>query len=241
MVGGLVEEQQVRAAHQGLREIEPHPPAARESGDWILVSGCRKPEPREQRRGARSCRVAADVVVPVMMVGERLALSGRIRAGRCLCGGERALDLAELAIPILDELDRRRGRGERFLRDVRDRPGGWELDAPGILVRFAEDQCEKARLAAAVRSDEADLVSSMDGEVRAVEQALGAAGENEIGDAKHRVLNSSRQCAHGGPKRTVRPLGGSEHQAEGRRTAEGWSREAGCGEAAQSERGGRSS
>src|SRR5207344_159026 len=34
------------------------------------------------------------------------------------------------------------------------------------------------------------------------------------------------------------PSGGSEHQAEGRRTAEGWSREAGCGEAAQSERGG---
>src|SRR5436190_18441190 len=36
------------------------------------------------------------------------------------------------------------------------------------------------------------------------------------------------------------PSGGSEHQAEGRRTAEGWSRSAGCGEAAQSERGGRS-
>ena len=32
--------------------------------------------------------------------------------------------------------------------------------------------------------------------------------------------------------------GGSEHQAEGRRTAEGWSREAGCGFAAQSERWG---
>ncbi len=34
------------------------------------------------------------------------------------------------------------------------------------------------------------------------------------------------------------PAGGSEHQAEGRRTAEGWSREAGCGFAAHRERGG---
>src|SRR5258707_6322797 len=32
------------------------------------------------------------------------------------------------------------------------------------------------------------------------------------------------------PSRLTAPSGGSEHQAEGRRTAEGWSREAGCGE-----------
>jgi hypothetical protein len=40
------------------------------------------------------------------------------------------------------------------------------------------------------------------------------------------------------PSRLTAPSGGSEHQAEGRRTAEGWSRAAGCGEAAHSERGG---
>ncbi len=123
VIGGLVEQQEVRAAHQGLREIEPHSPAAREPGDRTLVGRCGKPEPREQCRGARSCRVAADFVVAVMKVRERLALSGRIGGGSGLGGRERALDLAQLAIAILDEIDRRRGRGERFLRDVRDRPG----------------------------------------------------------------------------------------------------------------------
>ena len=191
VIGGLVEEQEVRAAHQGLREIEPHSPAARESGDRTLVSRCGESEPREERRGARSGRVAADFVVAMMEVRERLALSRRIGAGSGLGGFERALDLAELAIPILDEIDRRRGRGERFLRDVRDRPGRREFDAPGILVRVSEKQREKARLAAAVRTDKADLVSGMNGEIRAVEQALGAAGENEVGDAKHGALTGN--------------------------------------------------
>ena len=114
VVGGLVEEQEVRAAHQGLREIEPHSPAAGESGDRILVGRCRESEPREQRRGARTRRVAADFVVAVMKVRERLALSGRIGRGSRLGGGERALDLAELAISILDEFDRRRRPSRAF-------------------------------------------------------------------------------------------------------------------------------
>ena len=178
VIGGLVEEQEVRAAHQGLREIEPHPPAARESGDGILVGRCRESEPRQKRRGARSRRVAADFVVAMMKVRERLALCGGIGRGGRFGGDERALDPAELAIAVLHEFDRRRGGGERFLRDVRDRPRGRELDAPGVLVRLAENQREEARLAAAVRSDETDLVSGVNGEVRAVEQALRAAGED---------------------------------------------------------------
>jgi dihydroxyacetone kinase-like protein len=48
-----------------------------------------------------------------------------------------------------------------------------------------------------------------------------------------------KSCQSGRAAPTDRPdsSGGSEHQAEGRRTAEGWSREAGCGSAAQSKRG----
>ena len=41
VVGGLVEQQEVRAAHQRLREIEPHPPAAGESRDRIAVASTR--------------------------------------------------------------------------------------------------------------------------------------------------------------------------------------------------------
>jgi hypothetical protein len=106
---------------------------------------------REQRRGAGARRVAADFVVAVMQVRERFALPGRIGGGGGLGGFERPLDGAQLAVTVLDEFDRRCRRGERLLRDVRDRPRGRELDVPGVLMRLAQDQREEARLAAAVR------------------------------------------------------------------------------------------
>ena len=52
-------------------------------------------------------------------------------------------------------------------------------------MQLAAQQREEARLAAAVGADEADLLSGVDGQVGAVEQALGAARENEVGDAQH--------------------------------------------------------
>ena len=55
MVGRLVEEQQVGAAHQRLREVEPHPPAAGEARHGIAVARGRKAEPgRAASRRARA-------------------------------------------------------------------------------------------------------------------------------------------------------------------------------------------
>ena len=67
-------------------------------------------------------------------------------------------------------------------------------------------------------------------------------GEDASSRFQSRVFASGPRAPQrppGRPKGAERPLGGGEHQAEGRRTAEGWSRVAGCGFAAHSELRGR--
>ena len=108
-------------------------------------------------------------------------LCGGSRLGR----GELAFDRAELAVAVEHELDRRRRDRGRLLRDVRDRPRRRKLDLAGILMQLAPNEREEARFAAAVRSDEADLVPGVDRQVRAVEQPLRAAGEDEVGETQH--------------------------------------------------------
>jgi hypothetical protein len=109
-----------------------------------------------------------------------------LRIGRGIGFGrlDRPLDLTQLAIAVQHELDRRQRHRWSLLRHMRDRPRGRQLHAPRILVQFAENQREQARLAGAVRSDEADLVAGVDRQVRAVQQALRAAGKDEVREAQ---------------------------------------------------------
>ncbi len=192
VIGRLVEEQQVRAAHQRLREIEAHPPAPGKTRDRIAVARRREAQAGEQRCRARARGVAADLLEAVVQQRERFAVSFGVAVGGALHRREIALDRAQLAVAVEHELDRGRRRRRGFLRDVGDRPRGRQLDVPGILVQFAEDQREQARLAAAVRADQADPVSGVDRQARAVEQALGAACQNEVADADHVGVGSMR-------------------------------------------------
>jgi hypothetical protein len=54
-----------------------------------------------------------------------------------------------------------------------------------VGVEFAADRGEEARLAAAIRTDETRLVTGVDRQANAFQEALGAAGEREIRDAQH--------------------------------------------------------
>ena len=193
MIGRLVEQQQIRAAHQRLREVEAHPPSAGKASDGLAVPPLGEAQPRQQRRGARAGGVAADLVEAVMQLGE--GLTGELRADRRsgLRRQQRALDFAQFPVAVEHEFDGRRGGGRRFLRDVRDGPRRRQRNVARVLVQLAANQREHARLAAAVRPDQADLVPVVDGEVRAVEQALGAAGEDEVGQAKHVRVRSGQR------------------------------------------------
>ena len=187
VVGRLVEQQQVGAAHQRLREVEPHAPAAGEARDGLAVRAAREAEARQQRRGARARAVAVDAVEAMMQLGEALAAGVRIGGVRCGRRRQRALDRAQLA-------RRRRARSRcaaattarRLLRDVGDAPtpaaarrrrasasssprsSANRLDLPLPLAPISPTLCPGCTVS--------DAPSS---------RRLRAAGEREVGDAQH--------------------------------------------------------
>ena len=183
VVGRLVEEQQVRAGHQRLREVQAHAPAAGEACHGVRVPRVREAEPGEQRRGTRARRVAVDGLEAMVKIGDRVPVGRVVLLGLA----QRALDGAELRVAVHHELDRRRRDGRGFLRDVRDRPAGRHRDVARLRVELAAQQREQRRLAAAVRADDADLVADVDGERRVLDQPVRAAGERDVVEAEHRL------------------------------------------------------
>jgi hypothetical protein len=168
----LVEQQQVRAAHERLREVEPHAPAAGEAIDGLRLLYVAKAEAREQRRRAGTRAVAADRLEA--LVKEREVVPAVACIGR-FSSGERPLDVAELPVAVEHVLDRRHRRRRRFLRDVRERPARGQLDLARIRHELAADRGEEARLPAAVRPDEAHLLARVDREFRLYEKTPRAA------------------------------------------------------------------
>ena len=126
-----------------------------------------------------------------MQLGERVAVRARASASRerallaQLGSPQRRLDLAQLDVAVEHEIERGPRDGGRLLRDVRDRPARRQVDVAGLLVELAAQQREQARLAAAVRADEADAVARVHGQRGAIEQAQRAAGERQVGESDH--------------------------------------------------------
>ena len=85
MVGRFVEQQQVGAAHQRLREVQAHAPAAREAADRLARLFQREAEAEQQGFGARGRGVA----VGVGECGVRFAFGRAVVRGGG--GGDRAL------------------------------------------------------------------------------------------------------------------------------------------------------
>jgi hypothetical protein len=100
-----------------------------------------KPEARQERRRAGARGVAADLVEAVMQERERFAVTVGIARRRGFGRGEIALDVAQLAVAVQDELDRRR-RDRGRLPASRGRSstpvGGSCLPRPG--GKLAADQ-----------------------------------------------------------------------------------------------------
>ena len=179
VVRRLVEQQQIRRAHERAREVEPHAPAAGELGDAPLEVRRREAEPVEHRRGAGARRVAVPVRERLVRVREALAVAGVLGVG------ELALGAPQRLVAVDDELDRRALERGRFLGDVGDGPAGRQLDVAGIGVQLAAEEREQARLPAAVGADHADAFAGVEGEVRAVEQELRSAAEAEFAQRDH--------------------------------------------------------
>jgi hypothetical protein len=179
VIGRLVEQQQVRAAHQRLRQIEPHAPTARERSDRPRFVRSREAETVHESTSATARVITAERGV----AGVQLAQCG---AGiPRFSGGHRCFGLAQLGVAVHDELDRVALRGIHFLRDVRDDQLGRHVEAAGIGLQLAEDQRQQARLTAAVRADDADLLTAIDRERRVRYQQPRATAERQSGKSKH--------------------------------------------------------
>jgi hypothetical protein len=101
------------------------------------------------------------------------------------CSGHRCFGLAQLDVAIHDELDGVALRGFQFLRDVSDDELRRHVETARVRLQLTEDQREEARLAAAVRADDAGLLAAIDREGSVGDQQPRTAAQVQAGKPEH--------------------------------------------------------
>ena len=110
VVGGLVQQQQIGAAHQRLGKIEPHPPAAGKGFDRLAVFFLREAESAQQFGGAGEGGVGVDFFELGVYFGDADAVVLRFGFGQ---GSLKSLQLGIALQNVVERADIERGR---FLR-----------------------------------------------------------------------------------------------------------------------------
>jgi hypothetical protein len=175
----LVEQQQIGAAHQCLREVQPHAPAARKARDAFARLRERKAQPEQQRLGAGGRRIAIRIGEGCMLVGESLAVMGAF--GR----GDARFDLAQIGVAVERIFERRFLGGRCVLRHMRDAPGGRQRNIAGVGMQLTAQDGKERRLARAVCADESGFLARIEGERRGFEKGLDATREAELVETDH--------------------------------------------------------
>ncbi len=128
VVGGLVQQQQVGAAHQRARHVQAHAPAAGEFAHQRVLIGGGEAQAMHQLRGARARVVAADGGVLRIQVGQLGAVVvARLRPWRCA--------LPSRAVPQSPSSTNSmagRSMASSFLRHMRHGQVGGHLEMAGI-------------------------------------------------------------------------------------------------------------
>jgi hypothetical protein len=99
--------------------------------------------------------------------------------------GELGFEAPQRRVAVDGVLERGAVERRGLLRDVRDPPLLREIDLALVGVQLVAQQGEEARLARAVRPDQADAVAGIERDVGAFEQHLDAASEGDLGEADH--------------------------------------------------------
>ena len=178
VIGGLVEEQQVGRAHERLREVQPHAPAAGEARHRLVHLLVGETQAVQELLGARARRIGVRVVERGMQLAQPHAGSfGMLgRFGR----GDFGFQLTQPRVAVDRVLERRALERGRLLRDVGHAPARGVVHLALVGVQLSTQQCEEARLAGAVGADETDLLAGVQREIRAFEQHLGAAPQRDL-------------------------------------------------------------
>jgi len=187
VVGGLVEQQQVRRRHQRARQVQAHPPAAGERGHRVVVGIGREPQSVQQLAGARGAVVAADFLEPVVGFGHRFPVFVGEGIG---LGLQRRV---HHRVAAEHEVDRRIGQRRHLLGDARHAHPGRQVEVAQVGFHLAAYGGEQGRLARAVAADHAHAPAGMQGEVDVGQQQALAAPEREIleGDHGARILQGA--------------------------------------------------
>ena len=180
MVGRLVEQQQVGRAHERLREVQPHAPAAREARDRLRHLLVREAQAAQQLLRARAHRVGVGVAQRGVELAHAHAVVGGFgrprapsRAGAMSCR-RRSRTRAPGGRARASPAPRARCASAR---DSRLRPGRRAARRAGARTGSI-CRCRWRRSGRSCRP-------GFKREVGAFEQDLGAAYERELGEANH--------------------------------------------------------
>lgn len=159
VVGRFIEQQQVGGAHQGLRQVQTHAPAAGKVGDraiHLLV--------REAQTGKHFARARiGGVAVGAVQFGVQARLGRAVFVG--LGFSQIVLHLAQTLVAIEHVINRDAIEGVDFLPHVGDPPVGREQTVPGIRRQLTQQQGEQSGFTGAIGADQTGFVAGVQGQL----------------------------------------------------------------------------
>ena len=159
VVGGFVEQQQVRGHHQRPRQVQAHAPAAREIGDRLAVGFGRKAQAVQQATGAGGGVIAVDFGQALVRFGHGVPVLG-------FGGGRFGLQhRVHFGVAGQHVVDGRVGQRGGFLRHPGDARLAGQVDVALVGFDLAQDGGEQAGLAAAIAADNAHPPAGVQGQV----------------------------------------------------------------------------
>jgi len=181
VVGGLVEEEQVRLGGEEPGEVGTHHPAAAEFPGGAVVVGLAKGEPGEDPPGPRLDLVASDLAV----AGDRLVVvrvepTGPL--GRPDTGAKGGVLRGDSHSDLQHGLLSQR---RRLLGQVADADAFLPHDPALVRLVLAEQEGKQGRLARAVRADEGRPFPGFEVEGRVLEENLRPEGLVDAGHLQH--------------------------------------------------------
>ncbi|MNQ40609.1 hypothetical protein D3C85_542680 [compost metagenome] len=175
VVGGLVQQQQVGRAHQRLRQVQAHAPAAGEAGQRQVHLRLGEAQASQELFGARVHRVGVGIGQRGVDIAHPQAILGTLGLG--FERGQFRFEAAQRHVAVDGVFDGGPVQRGGLLRDIGHAPARGVVEVALVGVQRAAQQPEKAGLAGAIGADQTDLVAGVQQQVDLVEQGLDATHE----------------------------------------------------------------
>ena len=179
VVGGFVQQQQIRRGHERARQLQPHAPAARKAVDGLLQLAGFEAQPEDERLRARRGVVRAGVLQIGMQLGDGHAFACRF--------GLRQLG-AQACQAFIARQHKGGGRFAGFghvLRHLRDAPVGGHGKVAPVFMQRAAQQRKQGGFARAIAAHQGHFFAGVNGGAGSVEQHFGATAQSQVLKRNH--------------------------------------------------------